>query len=404
MSALKSSKPRTPKYGFGTVISPAGGGRSRDLDSNPDASHSGENSQGRSLILSDPDPWPEPVDGAELLSQIEATLCRYVVLPSGAAVAIALWIILTFLVEVLWIAPRLAISSPTKRCGKTTLLEILLFLVRRPLPVANITPASVFRSIEKWQPSLLVDEADTFIQNRQLRGILNSGHCRATAQVVRCDGEDHEPRLFSTFGLVAIALINRLPETLEDRSIVIKMRRKRKGEKVCRFRRDHVGGELEPLQRMAARWAQDNSAAIVASEPDLPSELNDRQQDGWRKLFAIADLAGGDWPERARSAALILSQDDEADNSDGVQLLADLEELFRSGGVERLTSAEIGEELGKMEERPWPEFENMDPITTRQLAQVLAPFEVCPHQFRLAGQKVRGYVRGDFDDVFARYL
>ena len=136
----------------------------------------------------------------------------------------------------------------------------------------------------------------------------------------------------------------------------------------------------------------------------MPSELNDRQQDGWRKLFAIADLAGGDWPERARSAALILSQDDEAHNSDGVQLLADLEELFRSRGAERLTSAEIVEELGKMEERPWPEFENKGPMTTRQLAKVLAPFEIRPHQFRLAGQKVRGYVRGDFDDVFARYL
>ena len=374
--------------------------RSEASACNPNASHSGENSQSRSCILSDPDPWPEPVEGAELLSQIEATLCRYVVLPAGAAVAIALWIVLTFLVEVLWIAPRLAISSPTKRCGKTTLLEILLFLVRRPLPVANITPASVFRSIEKWQPSLLVDEADTFIQNRQLRGILNSGHSRGTAQVVRCDGEDHEPRLFSTFGLVAIALIGKLPETLEDRSIVIKMRRKQ----VCRFRRDHLGGELEPLQRMAARWAQDNSAAIVGSEPEVPSDLNDRQQDGWRKLFAIADLAGGDWPKRARSAALILSQDDEADSSDGVQLLADLEELFRSRGAERLTSGEIVEELGKMEERPWPEFESKHPITTRQLAQVLAPFEIRPHQFRLAGLKVRGYVRGDFDDVFARYL
>ncbi len=373
------------------------------LASNPEIRKDTGDFQGRSLILSDPDPWPEPVDGAKLLAQLETNLSRYVVLPSGASVAIGLWIILTFLVEVISIAPRLTISSPTKRCGKTTLIDILLCLVRRPLGVANITPASVFRSIEKWSPTLLVDEADTFIRDKELTGILNSGHYRATAQIPRCVGDDHEPRLFSTFGLLGIALIGKLPGTLEDRSIVIKMRRKQKGDQVCRFRRDHVVGELEPLQRMAARWVQDNSATIADSEPEMPTELNDREQDCWRKLFAIADLVGGDWPERARSSALILSTNDEAENSEGVQLLADLEELFRSRGAERLTSAEIVEELGKMEERPWPEFDK-DPITTRQLAMVLAPFEIRPDQFRLNGNKVRGYVRSDFEDSFGRYL
>jgi hypothetical protein len=184
--------------------------------------------QGRTLALADPDPWPEPVDGETLMVELMSTIQAYVILDGGAYVATALWLLHTHAHEAARVSPILAASSPEKRCGKTTLLTLLLGLARRPLPASNITTAALFRAVEKFQPTLLIDEADTFLREREeLRGIINSGHGRATAIVIRTVGDDHEPRTFSTWAPKAIALIGDLPPTLEDRSIVLTLRRRR---------------------------------------------------------------------------------------------------------------------------------------------------------------------------------
>ncbi|MBI2899500.1 MAG: hypothetical protein HYY17_04905 [Planctomycetes bacterium] len=175
--------------------------------------------QGRALALADAEPWPEPVDGAALLHDLAAVFRRFLVLPDGAAEALALWSVFTHTHDTFQVSPRLAITSPEKRCGKTTLLSILGALVPRPLPASNVTAAVVFRAVEAARPTLLVDEVDTFLSNRdELRGILNSGHTRAGAYVVRCVGDDAEPRQFTTWAPVAIACIGRLPDTLADLS------------------------------------------------------------------------------------------------------------------------------------------------------------------------------------------
>ncbi len=336
--------------------------------------------QGRSVVLKDPEPWPEPVDAASLLEDIRTSIKRYAILPIGGGVAAALWVLHTYLVERLWITPRLVITSPTKRCGKTTVIECLQYLVPRPISTANVTAAAIFRTVEKYDPTLLIDEGDTFLKGSpDLKGILNSGHCKATAQVVRTAGEDFEPRIFSTFGAVAIGMIGNPADTILDRSVVLRMRRKTKEEKVARFRSEHVEKELEPLRQKAARWAKDNGDKAAASEPETPSELNDRQADNWQILFAIADLAEGSWPEKARKAALTLSGTvSEEDTAAGVQLLADIKELFDEKGTERLASTEIVEALVAMEERPWPEWQRGQPITKRQLARILKPFGISP--------------------------
>ena len=209
--------------------------------------------QGRKLLLSEPEPWPDPVDGANMLDECCAALRKYLTLPDGAAEALSLWAVFTHVIDAFQIAPRLALTSPEKRCGKTTTLSILSRLVHRPLPASSITAPAMFRTIESAQPTLLVDEADTFLHdNPELKGILNSGHYRTAAFVVRTVGEDHEPRRFSTWAAVAIAKIGNLPDTLQDRSIVIPMRRRVKTERVEPLRMDRTP-DLDEIARKITR-------------------------------------------------------------------------------------------------------------------------------------------------------
>ena len=191
---------------------------------------------------------------------------------------------------------------PEKGCGKTTLLEIISRLARRVLSASNISSAALFRSIEKWAPTLLIDEADSFAtKNDELRGVLNSGHTRQTAFVVRCVGDDSEPRIFSTWGCKALAAIGKLPDTVMDRSIEIRLRRALPGEVVEKIR--HASPlQFERLSRQAARWAADNAEAIRRARPEIPDSLSNRTGDNAEPLLAIADLAGDEWGEAVRQA------------------------------------------------------------------------------------------------------
>lgn len=194
-------------------------------------------------------------------------------------------------------------------------------LVLRRLPTANISAAALFRAVEAWAPTLLIDEADTFIRDSDdLRGILNSGHTRELAFVIRTVGDDHEPRKFSTWGAKAIALIGKLKDTLADRSIEVALKRKLPEERVERLR--HADPEvLHNLARRCVRWAMDHAEEIREARPSMPDALHDRAQDNWEPLLAIGDLAGGSWPKLARTAALALSRAvDPGEDTLGVQL------------------------------------------------------------------------------------
>nr|MBA2252818.1 hypothetical protein [Nitrospirales bacterium] len=194
--------------------------------------------QGQIIQFDDITPALEPVDGPELLDEIVRFLSEYIILPPHGADAIALWAVYAHCFDQFDIAPRLALQSPEKRCGKTTVYELLIDLVPRALCTSNVTPAAIFRVIETAHPTLLIDEMDSFAESREeLRGILNSGHTRGGAVVIRTVGEEHEPRAFSTWSPMALACIGRLPDTVEDRSIIIRMQRKAPTDKVTTLRR-----------------------------------------------------------------------------------------------------------------------------------------------------------------------
>ena len=353
-------------------------------------------------LCQDPEPWPKPVDGADLLDALAGTFERHVVAPIGAVDTFALWALFTHVHDAAYISPILALTSPTAECGKTTVLTLLGALVPRPLTASNITTAALFRAVEKWAPTLLVDEADTFLRDSdELRGVINSGHNRGAAFVIRTVGEDHEPKQFKTWAPKAIAMIGKLKATIASRSIHIELRRKAPADSVEPVRPDRLG-HLNPLLRQATRWTEDHLEALRRAEPITPAALVGRAADNWRTLFAIADAAGGDWPDRARRAAEALTATTTAGQTAGIMLLADIRDIIEDR--DRITSSELAPSLGGMEDRPWPEWKASKPITVRQIASLLEPFGIKPGVIRTATGTPRGYLADQFADAFRRYL
>lgn len=362
----------------------------------------GEDSgQGKPIELPDPVPWDKPVDGRGLLGELADEIRRYMVVAAGMAEIVALWTLHAHALDAFGISPRLAITSPRPGCGKTTLLDILNRLVPRPLLVANVSAAAIFRTIEVAHPTLLADEADTWLQGDDaLRGILNAGHRRG-GSVIRVVGDELEPRAFSTWGACAIAMIGKLPATLADRSIPVLLQRKRADEAVAPFRFDHTEA-LDRLARQAARWAKDNAPRLSGSDPTIPAGLNNRAADNWRPLLAIADAAGGDWPRRAREIAEAMV---DGDQSRRVTLLADIRDIFDAKGAEAMASAELAAALVALEGHDWAEYgRSGKPLTVNGLARLLARDGISPGSVWLAGRSPKGYKRAQFEDAFARYL
>jgi putative DNA primase/helicase len=365
--------------------------------------------------LVEPPAWEQPVDGAALLDAIVAELRRYLIMPEHAPEAVTLWILYAHALDAFQCSPILALLSPEKRCGKTTALSVIAKIVPKGVFASNTSPAAVYRIIEKWRPTLLVDEMDTFIEdNNELRGIINSGHHRSASFVMRVSGDELEPKLYSTWAPKVVAMIGKLPGTLSDRAIEVSLKRKRPDERVTRFRTVRPG-DLPDLKRKAIRWSADNLISLRdgALEVSVPDGLNDRACDNWEPLLTIADRAGGEWPVRARKAALALSGNGAADDpSLSVMLLSDIRAVFERRALERavqdqhwsrIPSKDLADALAAKEGRPWAEWRGK-PITPNALARQLKPFDIKPDKLRFGTSTANGYERSWFDDAFARYL
>ncbi len=372
--------------------------------------------QGQPLEWQDPEPWPNPVDGAELLDGVAALIRLYVHMPAPAADAVALWIAHTWLHDKLTKSTFLNLTSATKRCGKTALMEVLATLVVRPMPVSGkITPAALFRTIELHEPTLLLDEADTYFgDNPELRGILNGSQSRDSASVLRCVGEDYEPRWFKTWCPKAMSGIGSLHDTVRDRSLVIRLTRRPVNPGDLPLWRDRDQQNIQDMKRKLARFVSDNTDRILTrrSEVVFPSCLHDRARDAWEALFAIADIAGGEWAGkggRAWRAAESISANTREEPGAKETLLADIHMVFlETGNSEALTTDFILKKLNAMEDRPWPEWNRGSQLTPRGLAKLLRSFGVVPGTIRADGiatgsKTAKGYKRSAFVKVWNDY-
>jgi putative DNA primase/helicase len=361
--------------------------------------------QGSAVDFPDVEPWDSPVNGADVLNDVAATYRRYLALPDGADDFLALWTAHTHCFEDFDHTPRANARSADKNCGKTTLLDVMATMVARPLRTENITPPVLFRLVELHKPTLLLDEVDAYLNdNEELRGLLNAGHRRG-AKAYRCEGENNTVRGFSAFAPAALAGIGALPGTLHDRSIVIKLVRAKPGEIAARFDSRRIQSEKE-LCRKLARWTADKSDWLKNCDPQLPETAFNRLADNWRLLFAIAEAAGGDWPQRARAAFMALTATADLDAQGvGTLLLSDIANIFATSGEDRIASTKLAAALSEIEGRPWAEWgKHRKPISANQLANQLHRFGVSPEVRRFGDETFRGYLLGDFQEAFSRFL
>jgi len=352
----------------------------------------------------------EPVDLAVLLDNVRGMLMRYIVLDQQQADAVTLWVAHTHTIEAAEVTPYLAITSAEKRCGKTRLLEVLDLLVIHPWLTGRTTAAALARKVDRDCPTLLLDESDAAFKgdkeySETLRSVLNTGHRRG-GKVTCCIGQgaNLDFRDFSTFCPKAIAGIGKLPDTVSDRSIAITLKRRAPSEPIKRFRYRDVALEATPLRESLTRWASKAIPGLDNARPDIPTTLGDRAADGWEPLLAIADIAGGDWPERGRRAALALSVGEvHEDESLGVRLLTDSRRAFEEKGEDRLGTSVLLEYLIAVEEAPWGEWYGR-PLTARGLAKLLKPFGIVPRTIRTGDETLKGYAAGEFHDAWSRYI
>ncbi len=354
----------------------------------------------------DIEPHPHPIEPAQLLDDIVDTIRRFIVAEPETMTATALWIASTWFIDVAQVAPLAVITAPEKRCGKSQLLTLIGKLSRRPMTASSISPAALFRSIDAWQPTLLIDETDALLKdNEELRGLLNAGHTRDSAYVIRVVGDDFTPTKFSVWGCKALSGIGHIADTLMDRAIILELRRKLPHETVDRLRYAEPG-LFDGMAAKLARFMVDYSEAVRMARPPLPEALNDRAQDNWEPLLAIADVAGGHWPETARHAALHISSktDEGATQSTGVELLTDIAEIFEQTRRERITTADLIQELCNDDEKPWATYNRGKPLSPRQLGKKLNGYGIQSKNLKLGYDSVKkGFERSQFAEAFARY-
>jgi len=351
-------------------------------------------------------PWPKSVDGAEVAEDIRRSLLSHVVFSSPSdADAATLWIFGTFLMDIWPLWPKLLIRSPEKRCGKTTLLETVEGFVYRGMTTSNISAAALFRAVEAWRPTLLIDEADRFLKGDDaLNGLLNAGHRRRAAFVTRVEEIDGQrvPRRFSVWGAQVIATIGRQAGTLEDRSVIVDLRRKLPSDRVRKLPLDHFERSLSHRRKLL-RWTEDNASAIRLSASELPPCGNDRAQDNWTPLWRIAEAIGGDWPARARAAYMVKAEHGENDESVAVELLKDIASIIAGVTKSRIPTDILLKALNGLADRPWREFGNGDGMTAHTLARHLKPFGATPRPYRDGRWTGKGYDRAQLEDAIRRY-
>ena len=349
--------------------------------------------------------------GAKLLDDVHDFLGRFVAYPNKhAQIAHALWIAHAHLMNAWESTPRLAFLSPEPASGKSRALEVSELLVPRPVEAVNVTPAYLFRKVgaEEGRPTILYDEIDTVFgpkakDNEEIRGLLNAGH-RKHSVAGRCvvRGKQVITEEIPAYCAVALAGLGGLPDTILTRSVIIRMRRRAPAERVEPYRRREHAPEGARLADSLAAWASSVETAVTGAWPEMPAGIHDRDADVWEALLAVADAAGGRWPEVARVAAVALVADTKQSTpSLGILLLSDLRNIF--GNDEALSTETILNKLHAIEESPWGDLRGR-PLDARGLSNRLRPYGVQPLTVRIGQTTPKGYTRSSLWDAWARYL
>jgi hypothetical protein len=354
--------------------------------------------------------------GHEVLDDVAAFVARFSVFPSEhCAPTLALWYAHTHAVEQFYVTPRLVLDSAEPGSGKTRVLEVAQYLVRAPEMTISATPAALFRLVSMGPITILFDEVDVIFNPRNggnhedLRGLLNAGYKRS-ATIARCVGDAKAMKVerFPVYAPAALAgIAGAMPATITTRAITIHMHRRRADEPVDPFRERQVARDAQPLREQLAAWIDSTGTQLGDAQPDMPNGVTDRPAEIWEPLLAIADTAGGHWPDTARGACRHFVLDaGPSMTSLGVRLLADLRELFILADTGRMRTPDILAALCELDESPWGDLDGK-PLDARRVAKELDRYGVKPTPYKHDGKTVKGYQtagpRG-LADAWDRYL
>jgi putative DNA primase/helicase len=420
---------------------------------------------GQALTYPPVNPWPDPVDGAELLTEISATLPQYVRLSNAEYDAVALGVVHLQAFDFFDVVPIVTISSPQHRSGKTRLMRLAARVSPKALFISGNTAAFLVRAIDRDHPNIFADEFDAVTKGdpekaEAMRAHLNALFDREGSYVGKCVPTENgrEPRRFSVWSSLWLAGLKKPPTTIEDRAIQIQPKRKLPGDKVKPLRLSD-GPEFYVFRRKAARFAIDNERALRNANPSCPdglAEHSDRAADAWSPLFAIAHVAGGGWLERAHRAALVLSGLQDAagsrgeaatDTDDELALLVDIRTILlaidalapeakdlgtdKQIAVKALNTARELADAGKESDKPpkvtpaiggeqlanalgspalfpdrkWSEWRHGRAIKSHHIVAVLREYGILSKSVRLPdGKFMWGFSRDALDDAFSRYV
>ena len=351
------------------------------------------------------EPWPEAIDISNVLDEIAILITRYIVAEKDAINAACLWIAHTWCIDSFKFSPIANITAPEKRCGKSTFLEVMQKLVKKALSTSNISPAALFRIIESEHPTLLIDEVDSFLSTfDESRGILNAGFSRAQGKVIRCTGDDHEAKVFDVFGAKSLCGIGSIADTLADRSIPLRLRRKLPSDKVEKLRHANEK-DFEDICRKLARFYQDHKDDLEACRPSDIEGINDRANDCWEPLLSITHIAGKAWDDKARFSAIALHGVEQDNQSVGHELLISIKDYFSRSQQQKVFSSDLLAELISDEESPWAVWNRGKPMGLKQLRDKLKSFDIKSNKIRIGSITGRkGYSIEQFKDAWERYL
>ncbi|MER6517325.1 DUF3631 domain-containing protein [Streptomyces sp. NPDC001553] len=369
--------------------------------------------------MSDHKPQAAPIDGAALLNEVEAFHRRFNIFPREAAyVAVALWDAHAHLLDAFDSTPRIAFLSPEPGSGKSRALEVMETLVPNKMAAVDASPSALFRSVagvEGERPTILYDEIDTVFgpkagDNEQLRGFLNAGHRRGRL-MYRCvgDGANQTVQGFPSYCAVAVAGLGSLPDTILTRSVIVRMRRRAPNESVEPFRLGTHEPQGNVIRDRLAVWADQVREQVKGAWPTMPEGVTDRPADVWEPLLAVADAAGGDWPERARAACVELVNASQIDDkaSLGIRLLTDLRDHVLVG-LDKLPTIAVLDRLNALEDAPWADMEGK-PLDSRRLSKMLKEYRtgtdepIVSRNIRTSGGILKGYYAVDLLDAWTRY-
>jgi Protein of unknown function (DUF3631) len=354
------------------------------------------------------------------LTRLEDFFRAYLNLPDGLHLVLALWTLATYCPNAFDCFPYLSVSSPQKRCGKSRLMELLAFVVQRPLLTVAVSPAALYRTLQHGIHCLLVDEAESLgnpQQNVTIREILNSGF-RKGSYVVRCESVTRSkktkakgretsrqfiPTQLPVYGPKAIALIGRPQGTIADRCIEVAMQRN--GSGLARFRHRQVSEAGKDLSAECASWAEffadDVRDFYDGNDLDF---LQDREAELWNCLWATCNISdAARLPELKTTALRLSGAKMEGDDDHAILLLRELLSLFFDLGGDGLHTETIVIYLNASKAGSWSRWNKGKGLDGVSLAKVLKGFGITPRDIRIGSSVRKGYLVGEIMAACDRY-